>query len=107
MAQLKPEKFFSLGYFEMERLNDKLVLLSLLSLVYLKTLEKNPKATPADIIRQITKGMKHINEDFIACLDSLVVELCYGVKTADNCGMKTSKEVINKIREILSTWTPF
>lgn len=100
-------KFFSMGYFNNENFNDKLVLLSLVALVYTKTKEKNSKATCSDVITQITKGMKHINKDFVASLSSLVEELCYGVKHIDSCGMNTSQEVIKKIKEILSTWTPF
>lgn len=107
MENSEIKKFFSLGYFENEDFNDKLVLLSLIGLVYTKTKVKDPNIECSNIIRQIAKGMKNIDDDFINCLASLVEELCYGVKKIDSCGMKTSKEIINKIREILSTWSPF
>ena len=39
---------------------------------------------------------------------SIIVEdLCYMCDKADSCGLKTSNEIVEKIKEILNTWLPF
>lgn len=101
---------FSLGTIgNLNNVNDKLILLSLLSLTYIKMLEKNPKITVLDILLNITK-QKPDNSIFYQMLENLsfiVEDLCYNCKTADSCGLNSSKEIIDKIKEILNTWIPF
>jgi hypothetical protein len=102
-------RVYYLGLFDGMEVNDKLVLISLVSLTYLKMKEKNEKITPLDILLNITK-QKPDNSSFYQMLEALsifVEEFTYQSKTADSCGLKTSQEVINKIKEILSTWMPF
>ena len=101
---------FSLGTIgNLNSVNDKLILLSLLSLTYIKMKEKNPKITVLDILLNITK-QKPDNSIFYQMLENLsfmVEDLCYNCKTADSCGLNSSKEIVDKIKEILNTWIPF
>ncbi len=101
---------FSLGTVgSTNSVNDKLILLSLLSLTYMKMREKNPKITVIEILQSITK---HTPDDsyyyqMLESLSLLVEDLSYNCKTADSCGLSTSKEIVSKIKEILNTWIPF
>lgn len=99
---------FSLGFFG-ENMNDKLILVSLLSLTYKRMLEKDASITPLKILLKIT-NQKEDNSIFFNMLESLsllVEEMSYGVKEIDTCGLKNSNEVINKIKELLNKWIPF
>lgn len=101
---------FSLGTFNgITNVNDKLILLSLVSLVYLQMKKKKSDVTPLDILLSITKQAPD-NSGFYQTLETIslmVEELCYAATTADACGMKTSQDVVNKIKEILNSWIPF
>jgi len=103
-------KVFSLGALNgVTSINDKLILISILSLLYLKMREKTPDVTPLKILMQIMKQPKD-NSAFYLMLEGLSVvveDICYGCKTADACGLKTSQEITSKIKEILDTWLPF
>lgn len=102
-------KNFSLGSIGNGNVNDKLILISLLSLTYLKMKEKTPDIQVIDILKSIT-GVNPDNSAYYQLLESLsiiVEDYCYNCKTADNCGLTSSKEIINKIKGILSTWVPF
>lgn len=101
---------FSLGVLNnAETVNDKLILLSLISYTYLKLKEKNPKTTVLEILLKITKQEPDQSYFyyFLEALAILVEELCFQSKEADNCGLKSSQEIINKIKEILNSWSPF
>jgi hypothetical protein len=103
-------KNFGLGNFiESKSVNDKLILISLVTLVYLKSREKNPDILPIQILLQITKHKDYnsVFYDMLVNLSLLVEELSYGVTEADSCGLKNSTEIINKINSILTTWIPF
>lgn len=101
---------FSLGVLNQStNVNDKLILISLLSLTYIRLKEKNKKITPLDILKSITKQPED-NSYFYNMLEALsiiVEDFSYDCTVADNCGLKTSQEIINKIKEILDSWTPF
>lgn len=102
-------KNFSLGSIGNGSVNDKLILISLLSLTYLKMKEKTPDIQVIDILKSIT-GVSPDNSAYYQLLESLAIiveDYCYSCKTADNCGLTSSKEIINKIKGILSTWIPF
>jgi hypothetical protein len=99
---------FSIGYIEGNSVEQTLVLISLLCLTYLKLKEQNPKITPFDIIKKIVGP--NISSSFSNSLEnfSIIIEdLSYGHKSANSCGLKSSDEIINKIKQILNTWTPF
>jgi len=100
---------FSVGYVGSGDLNDRLVLISLVSLSYQKMKEKDQSITPLKLLLKIT-GQKEDSSSFYSFLESLAIlieDMCYGVKKIDSCGMKTSQDIINKIKELLNTWIPF
>ena len=100
---------FSLGKMNSDDLNEKLVLISLVALTTQKMKLKDPKITPIQILMSIT-GQKRDDSayyQFLEGLSIIVDDFSYGCKKIDNCGCKTSQEIINKIKEILSTWLPF
>ena len=102
-------KTFSLGNFNSEDMNDKLVLISLVALANQKMKEKDATMTPLKLLMSITGQIKD-NSGFYQFLESLsiiVQDMSYGCTKIDPCGMKTSQELINKIKEILDTWLPF
>lgn len=89
--------------------NDKLILISLLALTYLKMKEKNPNVKVIDILKSITK-QEPDNSYFYQMLEGLAIlveDLSYNCKTADACGLTSSKEILMKIKAILNTWLPF
>ncbi len=102
-------KIFSLGKFNSDNMNDKLVLISLVALANKMMKEKDATMTPLKLLMSITGQIKD-NSGFYQFLESLSIiieDMSYGCKKIDACGMKTSQEIINKIKEILDTWLPF
>lgn len=92
-----------------EDLNDKLVLISLVSLTYIKMKEKSPLITPLEILCSIT-GERKSNTfmyKFLENISIIVENFTYGITKIDSCGLKNSTEIINKIKEILGKWMPF
>ena len=100
---------FTFGELDSKNVNDKLILISLLSLVYIKSKEKNPTITPIEILCKILGKQKDDGDfyRFLEALSIIVEDFAHGCTTADNCGLKTTVEIINKIKEILNTWMPF
>lgn len=102
-------KIFSIGNFFSDDMNERFMLISLVSFTYKKMKEKNPSVTVLQILLNITK-QKVDNSGYYQCLESiaiLVEDFSYGVTKVDSCGFKSSQEIINKIKEILSSWVPF
>lgn len=90
-------------------MNDKLVLISLVALTYKKMREKQPTITPLEVLLKIT-GESKSNSPYYKFLESLAItaeDFSYGCTTIDACGLTTSKDIINKIKELLSQWLPF
>ena len=102
-------KIYSLDNLSSDDLNEKLVLISLVSLTYQKMREKEPTITVMKILTSITGQIKDNSAyyQFLESLAILVDDFSYGSKKIDACGMKTSAEIINRIKEILNTWMPF
>lgn len=101
-------KTFSLGYFG-DSTDNLMILLSLVLLTYLKLGKSNPKVTVLAILLKIT-GQTNDGSYYYKMLESLsiiVEDLSHSNKNPNSCGLKNSKEIINKIKELLSTWTPF
>jgi hypothetical protein len=103
------QRSFSLGYLNSEEMNDRLILISLVALVYQKMKLKEKDITPLIVLVKIT-GEKEENSvyyQFLEALAIIVEDFSYGIKKIDACGFKSSPEIINKIKEILNTWIPF
>lgn len=103
------QRVFSLGKFQSDNFNDKLILISLIALTTNKMREKDPSITPLKILMQITNQVQDDSAfyQFLEALSLLVDDLMYGVNKFDSCGLTTSQEIINKIKEILNQWLPF
>lgn len=100
---------FSLGNLSSEELNDKLVLISLVALVYQKMQLKDKNITPLAILLKIMNQPKDGSAayQFLESLAIMVEDLTYNVKKIDSCGLTTSQDIINKIKELVNTWLPF
>jgi len=106
-------RLFGLGCMGDESLDTKIVLISLIAITWFKLKEKNSKITPLEILIKITGETKDTIKGpsfYYKVLENLSIlteDLCYGHKTASTCGLKSSQEIITKIKETLNTWTPF
>lgn len=102
-------RVFSLGKFSTIDLNEKLVLVSLVALVTQQMRSKQPELTPLQVLLKLTGQIKDNSGyyQFLEGLACLVEDALFGCSKIDPCGCKTSAEIINKIKEILSTWLPF
>ena len=83
-------------------------LISLIALTSAKLKEKNPELTTLNLLVKIT-GEKEGTYfyKFLESLSILVDDLSYNSTKFDPCGLKSSTDIINKIKELLNTWTPF
>lgn len=101
---------FSLGTFQKAKsVNDKMVLLSLICYAYFQMKVKKPEITHLEVVLAVTKAKKD-STAYYQMLESLAIvceDLCYNTTSADSCGLDTSKKVIDKIKEILTSWVPF
>lgn len=99
---------FGFGALASDKLNDKIMLISLVGLTASKLKEKNKELTTLDILVQITKAKKgEIIYEFITNLAIIVDDLSYLVNEFDSCGFTESKQIIEKIRELINSWVPF
>lgn len=107
--QLFYTKLFSVGYLSTKELNDRLVLISLVALTYKKLKEKDKKVTPLQILLKITGQVVDDSAFYhsLEALSILVEDFSYGIEKIDPCGFTNSQDIINKIKELLSTWLPF
>lgn len=103
------QSLFSVGYLATENLNDRLILISLISLAYQKLKIKNSSITPLDYLLKITGQNKDNSAyyNFLESLSILVEDFSYNMKYIDSCGLKNSKEITQKIKDILDLWLPF
>lgn len=106
--QAEYRKRYSLGYLN-TTIENKFGLISLICFLTKQARKKTPDANCYQVLMKITKE-RPISEHFdnfikglsIVCTDFM--EQTTEFMTFD---MKTSKEMINKINEVLDTWRPF
>lgn len=101
---------FSSGAFSSAKLENKLALYSLICLVTKKLRVKDGDLTVKEVIEKILNrpiiGIDGFDQYLIGI--SIVCEdLLYGVNEIDNFGFTDSKQIINKIKELLNEWLPF
>ena len=98
-----------MGRFSSDDSNEKLVLLSLVALVTHKMKEKDPSMNALKVLLKITgqPADNSVYYQFLEGLATVVEDMSYECKKFDPCGCKDSKEIIAKIKEILSCWLPF
>lgn len=103
------DRIFSIGNFNTKKLNDRLVLISLVSLAYNKLKQKDSTLTVLSFLLKVS-GTNKDNSAFYQMLENLSIlieDFSYDCTEIDSCGLKTSQEIVNKIKEILNTWIPF
>lgn len=98
---------FPMGTIGNGDINEIMILFSLTSLTYLKLKEKNRNIRVVDILKKITKKDDEYFNQMLESISIIIENMCFGNVKASNCGLKNSKEIINKIKEILNTWSPF
>mgnify|MGYP003232594319 FL=1 len=100
-------KYFSLGHLSCD-IGSKFALVSLICFLTKQARVKNPDATCYQVIMKIIDGeesshdMTFIRGLSIVCTD--IMKNCNEYLTFD---MKSSKEMVKKIKDILHTWLPF
>lgn len=101
---------FSTGSFSSGKLSNKLALISLISLVTKKLREKEGNLTVKAVIEKILQRPLISTQSFDSFLIGLSIiceDFLYEVKEIDNFGFTDSKQIINKIKELLNEWLPF
>lgn len=103
------DRTFSMGNLMSREMNDKLILISLVSLTYQKLKEKDKTITPLKILLKITNHPVDSSAFYqmLECLSILVEDFSYDCTKIDPCGYSNSQEIINKIKQILDQWVPF
>lgn len=102
-------RIFSIGNINTNDLDDRMVLISLLALTTKKMREKDASITPLQVLMKIT-GQINDGSAFYQFLEALSIiseDFSYECNTISACGLKSSQEIINKIKELLSKWVPF
>lgn len=99
-------------YFTLGNLNtdiaDKFGLISLICYLTFKVRKKSPKATCLQVINKIIeKDKAKYDERFIQGLSIVCEDFMRNTSSFLTFGLKTQKEIISKIREIMNTWLPF
>lgn len=101
---------FSTGTFVSKKLSNKLALLSLLCLLTKKLREKEGGLTVKSVIEKILQRPllnEHGFDSFLISISIICEDLLFGVEEIDNFGFTDSKQVVNKIKELLNEWLPF
>lgn len=103
-------KHFSSGASSTCRIKDKLILIALICFVTHKLREKDGSLTVKSVIEKIVnKPIMELNgfEDFLLGLSVVCEDMLYGCTEFETFGLKTSQEIIDKIRALLNEWMPF
>ena len=101
---------FSTGAFSSGKLSNKLALISLICLVTKKLREKDGNLTVKVVIEKLLQKPLNPIDSFDSFLIGLAIiceDFLYGVTEIDNFGFTDSKQLINKIKELLNEWLPF
>ena len=99
--------YFTLGNLNTD-IGSKFALISLICYLTSKVRKKNPKATCLQVINKIIEKdkAKH-DERFIQGLSIVCEDFMRNTSEFLTFELKTQKEIISKIKEILNTWLPF
>lgn len=101
-------KYFSLSGLNTD-ISNKFALISLICFVTQKMRKQNPDVTCYSTIMKIV-GDDTVNDYYLEFLRGLSIicnDFMLHTKEFMTFDLKSSKEIISKIREILSTWVPF
>jgi hypothetical protein len=104
------QKLFTSGIQTSGKLKNKLDLIMLLCLVSQKMSVDNKTVTPKDVIEKIIGKVLNYNDPYDHYLIGLSIvcdDMMFGVSEVDSLGLKTSGEIVSKIKTILAEWLPF
>lgn len=100
-------RWFSLNGIAGE-IDNKFAVISLICLLTNAQKKKNPDTTCYEVIKKVTaKGGLTLPEDNLKGFAVVCEDFLKGSTSFNSCGLKTSKEMIDKINEILANWLPF
>ena len=104
------QKLFTSGTQTSGKLQNKLDLITLVCLVSQKMSVDNKTVTPKDVLEKITgKSLNYNNsyDHFLIGLSVVCDDMMFGVTDIDTLGLKTSGEIVSKIKNLLAEWLPF
>ena len=102
--------YFTSGYILSHKLDDKLMLINLVCLVTKKMREQSGELTVKNILEKIMQRplFEHNVEDaYLIGLAIVCEDMLYGVNEINPHNFKTSGEIVNEIKRIISQWSPF
>ena len=100
-------RWFSLGGIAGE-IDNKFALISLICTIVSAQRKKTPNISCYEIIKKIVaKGNNPLTDDYIIGLSIVCEDFLKGSSKFNTCGLKTAKDMIIKINEILDNWLPF
>ena len=101
-------KYFSLGGLN-TTIENKFGLISLICYITQQVRKKNPDATCYQVIMKIVgdSPINDYNMEFLRGLSVVCTDFMNHTTEFLTFDLKSSKEMITKIREILNTWLPF
>lgn len=98
-------RWFSLSGIEGD-IDNKFALISLICT--LTNAQKKPDVTCYEVIKKVTSINKNtLSDDFLFGLAIVCEDFRKSSTKFNNCGLKTAKEMVAKINEILEHWLPF
>lgn len=101
------DKYFSLQRIDGD-IDNKFALISLICLLTDAQRKKSPGVTCYSIIKKVLSIIKlEIPDDYCEGLAIICEDFMIGTNKYNSCGLKSSKEVIEKIGQILANWLPF
>lgn len=101
------ERYFSLGGIAGE-IDNKFALISLICILTNAAKKKNPDTNCYSIICKVTESCKNrLPEEYIQGLAIVCEDFMKGSNKFNACGLKSAKEMVDKINEILEKWLPF
>lgn len=102
------ERYFSLGGIAGE-IDNKFALISLICLLTDNQKKKNPDITCYEVIEKITsKGRGgRLPEMYLQGLAIVCEDFRKGSNSYNMCGLKSGKEMVDRINDILDKWLPF
>lgn len=100
-------KWFSLGGIAGE-IDNKFALISLVCTLTAAQKKKNPDVTCYEVLRKIiSKGKLQLTNEYVYGLSIVCEDFLKGSTKFNTCGLKTAKEMVDKINKILENWLPF
>lgn len=104
------QKLFTSGTQTSGKLKNKLDLINLVCLVSQKMSVDNKTVTPKDVLEKITGKSLNYNDPydhFLIGFSIVCDDMMFGVTEIDTLGLKTSGEIVTKIKNLLAEWLPF